>query len=151
MQLDLLLTVISLAGAVYAFGRYLPLGLAWLHRTLLPPLVAPAPPVVMSRSAVLEAPAQKPVSPDTYQAEPPSEPVVSGGTEPVRNQRARLLAAWREEDGTYSLSANRIAEIVGGQRAEVLAAVREVRGAPEPPYNPDKHLLVNNGERWIER
>lgn len=42
---------------------------------------------------------------------------------------------------------------VGGQRAEVLAIIREVRGEPVEPYDPEKHLIVRgpDGQRVIAR
>lgn len=103
-------------------------------------------------SGVVPAPTPRPVPADTYQAEPPSVPPAPAGTEPVRNQRIRTIAGWRDELGGWAYSANKIAALVGGQRDEVLALVREVRGESEPQeeYDPARHLMVD-GRRVIAR
>lgn len=144
---------ILLAGT-YAVGWH---AWRWLDRRLL--LGARARVLVaaflMSRRAVVPAPAPKPSGPDTDQQNRPAGPVVPAGSEPLANraERVRLLASWREADGTYSHSANKIVAFVGGQRDEVLALIREVRGELAEPYDPEKHLRIRDaaGERVIAR
>lgn len=80
---------------------------------------------------------QQPVPADTYQP-------VSGGTGAPDTSMvpadalalARHLAELRQPNGLHWLSANKIAGVVPASRNEVLAAVREVRGAPDEDEAP---------------
>lgn len=91
---------------------------------------------------------QKRGLPDTYQLEPPSEPPRTSGSVPVPNREnlIRIAALVVSEDGSYTYSANKIAEFVGGTRTETLAAIRAVRGQPEPVAVDDMQL-VKTGPR----
>lgn len=92
--------------------------------------------------------------PDTYQVEPPSVPVVRGGSEPVPNRDPRLqlidiMAAMVDDTGKHIYSANYISEVARGTRAEVLDRVRAIRGTPAEPVEdkyPD-HQFVKTGPR----
>lgn len=89
---------------------------------------------------------------DTYQAEPPAEPLAStAGTR--HDQAIAVLASLTDEDGSYTYSANKIAEFVGGTRAETLAKIRAARGQPDPAPDPSTLLRVRDqaGERLISR
>jgi hypothetical protein len=50
-----------------------------------------------------------------------------------RTEEITLLATQRDDDGRYRHSANKIADFMGGTRAEVLAIIAEVRGKKESP------------------
>lgn len=110
---------------------------------------------ILSSYAGSEGGTQKARLPDTYQAEPPREPPRTTGSEPDANRFADIayLAGRVEPDGAYTYSANKIAELVGGARAETLAAIREARGAPdpEPPAGAMLRVRDSSGERLVPR
>lgn len=129
----------TFAAGVYALGS-----LAWKRwgALVLHILSSYAPPATGTRNAGLAG---------TYQVEPPSEPPAStAGTR--ADQAIRVLAALTEDDGTYTYSANKIAEFVGGTRAETLAKIRAARGQPNPAQPPKRTIphRVNGEERLME-
>ena len=86
--------------------------------------------------------------PDTDAPEPPAEPPRTSGSELVPNRETliNIAALVINEDGSYTYSANKIAEFVGGTRTETLAAIRAARGLAEPAPA-DTMQLVKNGPR----
>lgn len=95
-----------------------------------------------------------------------SELIRISDTEPPQKPRlteleaARTLARMQKVDGSWWLSANKIHEIVGGQRSEVLDAVRDerpdpavraVRATPSDDTQPARVVTVRHrdGERRI--
>jgi len=101
---------------------------------------------------------QKPVRADTNALEPALVPPAVPVRELVPNHDSRLqlidiMAAMVDDTGKHVYSANYICEVARGTRSEVLERVRMTRGASEPqePYDPRKHLLVQNGKEWIAR
>jgi hypothetical protein len=61
---------------------------------------------------------------------------------------ARHLAALRQPNGLHWLSANKIALAVGGNRNEVMAAVRAVRGDEPPPASPGADPPADDPDAW---
>lgn len=127
----------TFAAGVYALGA-----LAWKRwgALVLHILSSYAPPATGTQNASFAG---------TYQVEPPSEPPASTR----RDQAIMVLAALTEDDGTYTYSANKIAEFVGGTRTEVLAKIRAARNQPDPEPDPSTMLRVRDqaGERLIPR
>lgn len=93
--------------------------------------------------------------PDTSQVKPLQNYPVPARSEPVRNRDTDIvyLATRVDDRGEWLYSANKIAEFVGGARAETLAAIRAARGQPAPPPDPATLLRVRDerGERLIAR
>jgi len=78
--------------------------------------------------------ARSPVPPDTYQAIPPGTASLDTSMVPPDPAAlARHLAELKQPNGLHWLSANKIVSVVPGNRNEVLAIVREVRGESEAP------------------
>lgn len=85
----------------------------------------------------------------TYQPEPPSEPLTnSTGTR--ADLAIKVLAGLVEDDGSYTYSANKIAEFVGGTRTETLAKIRAARGLPDPAQPAKRTIpLRRNGQEEL--
>lgn len=88
--------------------------------------------------------------PDTHQGEPAAEPPRTGGSEPIPNRETLIWIVCRmvNVDGSYTYSANKIAEFVGGTRAETLAAIRAARGQAEPPPVTSAPLRADDPKAW---
>jgi hypothetical protein len=89
------------------------------------------------------------VPPDMYQAVPPS--IGADDTSMVPPDAlalARHLAALRQPNGLHWLSANKIALAVGGNRNEVMAAVRAVRGDEPPPASLGADPPADDPDAW---
>ena len=82
-----------------------------------------------------------------------TEPVSTSITVTDTTALVRHLAIIRKPNGDYAMSGNRIVAAVEMGRNEVLDLVRAARGtepAPQEPYDPRKHIMVN-GKEWIAR
>lgn len=98
--------------------------------------------------------------PDMDALKPLSEPVVFDGSEPDANQfveafdtlpradKLVVLAALRDGDD-WLLSANALVKAFGGDRSEVLAAIREVRQEPAEPAGRTLNVRDIHGARKI--
>jgi hypothetical protein len=86
--------------------------------------------------------------PDTDAIVPVSVPPRTSSTEPVPNRETliRIAALTVNEDGSYTYSANKIAEFIGGARGATLEAIRAARGTPEPTAN-DPYQFEKTGPR----
>jgi hypothetical protein len=86
--------------------------------------------------------------PDTYHLEPAG--IEQKNTSIALADTADLvrhLAGLRLTDGKYAMSGNRITQAVEMSRNDVLALVREVRGAEPPKPDPSEPQFVKVGER----
>jgi hypothetical protein len=86
--------------------------------------------------------------PDTDAIVPVSVPPRTTGSEPVPNRETliRLAALTVNEDGSYTYSANKIAEFIGGARGATLEAIRAARGQEEPQPI-ETHIFERTGPR----
>ena len=89
---------------------------------------------------------------DIDQLKPASMGAPQTGAIPSDEALARHLAALTKPNGTHWLSANKIVAAVGGDRATVLAWIREERGQPDPAQPAKRQIaLRHNGvEELVE-
>lgn len=143
-----LITWICIAIALWYVPRYLWRVYRGKNMSSPPPVRSTTEPVrVVPRTSTVDL-----VRALSYQAEP--EPVRKNGLvvdlatlpnmEPLN--LADLLAVQRDEDGEYRYSANKIAEFVGGTRADVLARIASHR--PKPPAKKTEAHLDRPANGW---
>lgn len=114
----------------------------------------------MSRRGWSAGSAYQACRPDMDAVKPVSEPVVWDGSELAADQlidtyqllerveRLSFLAALRNDQGEWLLSANALVKAFGGDRSVVLTAIRAVRGVDPAP--PPARTIGVNGRQAVE-
>jgi hypothetical protein len=115
---------------------------------ILTPLLSSLRHDYVQRSQAVREVNQNARVPDTDAIVPVSVPPRTSSTEPVPNRETliRIAALTVNEDGSYTYSANKIAEFIGGARGATLEAIRAARGTPEPTAN-DPYQFEKTGPR----